>query len=237
MSEKETEQLTAFIAEEARKARKATTSTYIFGLIAACIIGAYMGFILHMEKTFLQPDNLAYLMRLEAEAALPGIIRDTENAIVESAANGTQRLSDEFISLVPRMTAAGMEQIDLTYTEQIPFISTELSAIVEEYIHLHGPELASFANEHTSQEFATYFTEEMMAEFHRQLDQQLKDSYEGRDLAYFKENLTDSIIAMNQTVDELVAQHPDTMDRRTRLQRRLLARLVAMATATPETDQ
>lgn len=229
MSENETELLKQFIREETERARKGTRATYLFGALAALCIGAYMGFILHMEKTFLEPENLAYVIRLQAEAAIPSIIQDTENAIVAQAENGANQISDRFLTLVPRMTAAGMEQIDMAYSDQIPYLSEEFAAIVREYIDQHGPALASFAAEHNSEEFADFFTREMMAELHRQLDAHLQESYEGRSLTYFKESITYTIMAMDQTVDQLLERNPEEMNRRERLQRRLLARLVALA--------
>lgn len=235
MSDNETEDLKRFIKEETESARKNTRTTYILGTIAAVLIGGYLGFILHMEKTFLNPDNLAYLIRIQAESAIPGLILKTENALVEQAEEGSQQLSDKFLELVPQITATGMEQIDLAYTEQIPYLSEEFSKIVADYIHLHGPELAAFAKENTSQEFADHFTREMMAEFNRQLDVHLADNYEGRSLAYFKENMTHSIVAMNQTVEEMIEQNPEDMDRKARLQRRLLAGLVTLALKEQET--
>lgn len=229
MSEDENQKLIAFVEEQANKARRGVTTTYLLGIVAAVIIGGYLSFILYMEQTFLNPQNLAYLIRLEAEAGMPQLIRDTEDAIVEKARSGAQSLSDEFIELVPRINAAGKEQIDIAHKEQIPFLSDEFSLIVEEYINLNGEELATFAEAHSSQEFANHFTKEMMAELHRQLDARMAEEYGGRGVAYFKENIMDAIVAMDYTVSDLLTKDPNDMNRRERLQRRLLARLVTSA--------
>ncbi|WOO43064.1 hypothetical protein [Rubellicoccus peritrichatus] len=229
MSEDENQKLIEFVEEQTKKAQRGVKTTYVLGIIAAVLIGGYLSFILYMERTFLNPQNLAYLIRLETEAAMPQLIRDTEDALVEKARSGAQSLSDEFIELVPRIAAAGKEQIDIAYQEQIPFLSEEFSLIVEEYIDQNGEELAAFAEEHSSQEFANYFTAEMMDELHRQLDTRMAQEYEGRGVAYFKENIVDAMVAMDYTVSDLLTKNPEDMNRRERLQRRLLARLVTSA--------
>lgn len=216
-----------FMRAEIARTRKGVQTTYLFGFIAAVLVGGYMAFILSMVSEATDGQFLATAVRNQVEAAVPGMIDSGEVALAEKASVMANDLSQRFIAMVPELAEAGREQIDASYEDHIPYLSEEFSAIVREYIQANQAELVAFAEQHTSEEFAQEFTRQMMGEFARQIDARMRDHTDGDGLAYFNENLLNSLVAMDDKLNELLAKPVDQLDQRERLQRRVLARMVA----------
>lgn len=216
----------SFLEEEIERTHKGTQTTYLFGIIIAVLVGGYMAFILFMVQTMLEPQNLALLIRNQVEIAGPQIIREAEASLTAQATDIAEGISDDFMRLVPRIGEAGREQIDMAYEEYLPVLSDEFAAIIKDYVDQNADELKAFASDHNSKDFAEYFTLAMMQELTIRLDERLQDSYDGRGIKYFDENVLISLMAIDETVTGLAEADLSELDRRERLQRKILARLV-----------
>lgn len=227
----EEKKLIDFMRAEISRTRNGVGQTYLYGTIAAVLVAAYMTFILVMVKEATNGTFLAAAVRVQVEEAVPEMIRSGEFALADKAKLTANRVSNEFKRLVPRFIETGKEKIDMAYEDQIPYLSEEFQDMVKSYIQSHRTELAEFADQHDSEEFAEEFTRQMMAEFALQIDARMKEATGGDGLAYFNENLLQSLVAMDTTLDELVNTPEADLSQRQRLQRRILARMVLHVTA------
>ena len=224
--QEENEKLRAYLATELTRARRGVTMTYTLGIVASLLLAGYMGWVLSfLNQNVLEPKSLAGLIGLQAQEKLPEIIDNTEAKLIDGADEFANTLSKRFVNTVPKIRQTGEQQIRRTYEELIPGLSAEFSDIVRTYIRENAVELEAFADDHSSAEFADFFTDAMIEELTTQLDIHLRREYEGRDIEYFHENINLSLRAMNETLRDLIEADPETLDRRQRLQRRLLARL------------
>jgi len=220
-----------FMRAEIARTRKGVGQTYLFGIIAAVLVAGYMTFILVMVKQATDGSFLATAVRVQVEEAVPDMIKSGELALAEKASTTANRISHEFMALVPRLINTGKQKIDLAYEDQIPYLSEEFSDMVKSYIKANEAELKEFAAQHDSEEFAKEFTRQMMDEFAVQIDARMKDATGGEGLSYFNESLLQSLIAMDTTLDELINTPEAQLTQRQRLQRRILARMVLHVTA------
>lgn len=219
-----------FLHNETIRIQKKTKLIYRVGMVFMLIVAGYMGFILWMVKGFLEPQTLAIIVGEQIEAVIPEIIESAESNLTEQAPHIATKVSMSFIQGVPRVSASGQELIDSVHQEQIPFISREFTGIVEDYIDEHSLQLQLFAEEHQNSDFADYFTESMMTEFTEQLDNRIKDVYQRENgIEYFNQNLLYSLLAIETTLDEILATPPAELSHHQKLQKRILARLVATA--------
>lgn len=220
-----------FMREEIARTRKGVGQTYIFGIVAAVLVSGYMAFILTMVKQATDGQFLAIAVRQQVEAAVPEMIRSGEMALADNAKISANKLSNRFIELVPELAATGKEKIDMAYEDHIPYLSEEFSDMVKAYIESNKEELKEFAAQHDSEEFAEEFTNQMMAEFAAQIDNRMREATGGEGITYFNENLLQSLVAMDTTLEELMSKPEDQLNQRERLQRRILARMVLHVTA------
>lgn len=225
----EAEALKQFLREETSRTRRGVTVTYTIGICVGALLTFYMFFIINSFKATLDADQIAEIIATEVEYYVPEFVREVETDLAAQAEPLADSLSQEFLALVPQFAAEGKAQIDRTHEEMIPFLSEEFSAIVSDYIDANGAALQALAEDHSNEEFASYFTEAMLEELEIQLNRHLQDSYEGRDLSYFQENLTLGLQAMDAKLTELLEADPKDLDRRELLQRKLLARLFMSA--------
>ena len=219
-----------FMREEIARTRKGVGQTYVFGIVAAVLVSGYMAFILTMVKQATDGQFLAIAVRQQVEAAVPEMIRSGEMALADNAKISANKLSNRFIELVPELAATGKEKIDMAYEDHIPYLSEEFSDMVKAYIESNKEELKEFAAQHDSEEFAEEFTNQMMAEFAAQIDNRMREATGGEGLTYFNETLLQSLVAMDTTLEELMSKPEDQLNRRERLQRRILARMVLHVT-------
>lgn len=219
-----------FMREEIARTRKGVGQTYVFGIVAAVLVSGYMAFILTMVKQATDGQFLAIAVRQQVEAAVPEMIRSGEMALADNAKISANKLSNRFIELVPELAATGKEKIDMAYEDHIPYLSEEFSDMVKAYIESNKEELKEFAAQHDSEEFAEEFTNQMMAEFAAQIDNRMREATGGEGLTYFNENLLQSLVAMDTTLEELMSKPEDQLNQRERLQRRILARMVLHVT-------
>ncbi|WP_269536979.1 hypothetical protein [Cerasicoccus fimbriatus] len=220
-----------FMREEIARTRKGVGQTYIFGIVAAVLVSGYMAFILTMVKQATDGQFLAIAVRQQVEAAVPEMIRSGEMALADNAKISANKLSNRFMELVPELATTGKEKIDMAYEDHIPYLSEEFSDMVKAYIESNKEELKEFAAQHDSEEFAEEFTNQMMAEFATQIDNRMREATGGEGLTYFNENLLQSLVAMDTTLEELMSKPEDQLNQRERLQRRILARMVLHVTA------
>ncbi|GHB99185.1 hypothetical protein [Cerasicoccus arenae] len=220
-----------FMREEIARTRKGVGHTYLFGIIAAVLVAGYMAFILSMVKQATDGEFLAIAVRQQVEQAVPDMIHSGEMTLAKNASISANKVSNRFKQLVPKFAATGKEKIDMSYQDQIPYLSEEFNDMVRLYIKSNEVELREFANQHDSQEFAEEFTRQMMAEFALQIDIRMKDATGGNGLNYFNENLLQSLVAMDTTLGELLNKPEDQLTQRERLQRRILARMVLHITS------
>ena len=66
----------------------------------------------------------------------------------------------------------------------------------------------------------------MMSSLSKLLEEAIIEHYEGRDYKYFKENSLNALLAMNEHLAVLLDQDVESMERKARLQRRILAAVV-----------
>jgi len=222
--------LIEFMRSEIERTQKGVGQTYLFGIIIAVLIAGYMTFVLSMVRQATNGEFLAIAVRQQIEAAAPEMIASGEESLGAQAAVFANDLSDRFLEIVPEIAQVGKESIDSAYQDGVPYISEEFSEMVRLYIRANEAEIREFADTHDSKEFAQEFTREMMDEFARQMDTRMEEATDGEGLAYFNENLATSLLAIDTTLDELLAKSPDELTRRERLQRRILARLVLTVT-------
>jgi len=219
-----------FMRSEIERTRKGIGTTYIFGGIVAILIALYMTFILNMLKEATNGQFLAIAVRQQIEAAAPEMISSGEEALAAEAAVLANNLSNRFLEIIPELAQTGKESIDATYSEVIPYVADEVSAIVRDYIRFNEAEIREFADSHSIEQFAREFTRQVMDEFATQMDKRMKETTGGEGLAYFNDNLLVSLQAMDGTLEELLETPADQLTRRERLQRRILARLVTTVT-------
>lgn len=230
------QRLIDFLNEETIRTRRGVSMTYSLGIVASILVAGYMFFILKFVNEAIEPRTLAGFVGMQAEETLPKVIENTEQALVGQANELAEQTSRDFIRLVPKFREQGVDFMDRALNEGIPYLSTEFSTIISDYIDANADELKEFADSHSNDEFATFFTEELVAELTKQLDQHLALQFDGRSIDYFHDNLTLSLMAMDQTLNELLNANPEDLDRRQRLQRRLLARLFHSAVAASESQ-
>jgi predicted lipid-binding transport protein (Tim44 family) len=223
----------AFLRDEIKRAKRGVAVTYTLGLIAAVLIIASMGLSLYSIREALEPRMLAGLIALRAEEEIPKMIEQAETALIDKAHDMSEEMDSRFKSLVPRFSQAGRDYIDQSYQEALPHLSEEFSVLIASSIDQNADQLREFAQAHDNEAFAAHFTDSVMDEFTQQLDQHFAMQYEGRDIAYFHENLTYSLLAMDETLTEILSADPAELDRRQQLQRRLLSHLFSAATEAP----
>lgn len=229
MSDEETLRLITFVQEEIKKAKRGIATSYGFGIVMILILAGYMSFALYQLNTALEPTMLAGLIGNTAEEATPDLVEQLETLLVESADDQAELLGRQITERVPEVFALARESIDATHTEYLPALSAEFSSALEEYIHANSDELKAFADSHTDEEFASYFVDSMMEELELRLDEWMQINFEGRDLDFVQENIRVSLLAMDETVTELLETEPENLTYRQHLQRRVLARLYLTA--------
>lgn len=227
--DKEKEALIAFVNEEIKRTRRGVSLTYTYGIVASVIIAIYMGWVLMQINTALEPSMLSGLTAEFAKDNIPQFIEESKNSLLERAPKDADNISKQFLNLVPQYREEGEQLLDRTHQEMVPFISQEMQTYIKTYVDTNADALKQFAEENENEGYAAVFVESMIEELDTQLNRHLALEYEGRSLDYFHENLTLSLLAMDETLDELVNADVADMDRRQLLRRRLLARLFVSA--------
>lgn len=222
----EDKKLIDFMRAEIARTRKGVGQTYLYGIIAAVLVSGYMAFILAMVKEATDGEFLAIAVRQQIEDAVPKMIQSGELALAEKASTTANKTSNRFMNLVPRLAETGKEKIDMSYEDHIPYLSEEFADMTRSFVLSNQQELTEFADQHNSKEFAEAFTDQMMGEFATQIDVRMKETTGGEGLSYFNENLLQSLVAMDTTLQELLAKSEEELTQRERLQRRILARMV-----------
>ncbi len=229
--------LAEHLRTEIRRARRGVIMTYSLGIFASLAMAIYMGFILFSVKTALEPTTLALVITDTAGERIPAMIEMTETALIENADDFADDLSSQFLELVPRLSEEGQRALEFAHSETIPEFRSHIEAYIKDYISENEEELRAFAEEHDNEQFAQFVVEAVIQETERELNNLLSAQYEGRDVDYFHENLSLSLMAMNEALSELLNKEPDELTRREKLQRNILARLfVAMVNVDREKE-
>ncbi len=215
--------LNAFLEQETRRLQSSTRNTWIVGILFALFLLFYMSYVLKMISTILDAENAAFLITDHVKENTPKFLEETERALVMKAPELADEMSRVFIQTIPQLRKVAQDQIDTAIEEMIPFLSREYEEVLTSYIKSHGGELRELTAVESPQEFADNFTKGLVLLFGEELNKYLRKEYGGRDLNFFKENSVLSLQAMNEHLEELLAEELDGMDRYERLQRRLLA--------------
>jgi len=216
------ENYASFLESETARMSKAARTTWIVGGIIIVFLFLYFSFILTMAKTFTEPENAAFLVADNVKTNFPSFMETTEALIAERSVYLAEDLSSTFIASVPTLREEAEAQMDLAHTEMIPFVSDEFQEMLTAYIMQHSAEIRILAEEGGS-EFTDEFVAGVMDEFGNYMNEQMEESFFGRDLNFVKDNTLIALQAMNAYLDELMALDPSEMNRIQALQKQLLA--------------
>ena len=87
-----------------------------------------------MVKTFLEPDNAAYLLSSQIEESVPEFLGDMEATLIAQAPQIADNVSKQFIRAIPQLRKIAEEQLDFSHQEMIPHLSREFQNIITSYI-------------------------------------------------------------------------------------------------------
>ena len=225
-SSKPAESIEQFLREEIEKTERARRIiSYGGGAFVLFLIG-YFSFMLFMVTTFLDPENAAYAISSQVEATVPKFLSDTQQALVAKAPVLAEEVTAMFFRVIPELRKVAETQIDFTHQDMIPQLSDGFSAIISNYVKDNSQTLKAFADDHDTEAFAEFFTSELLNSFGKYLDQEMRSEFEGRDMSYFTENSLVALQAMNAHLSDLIAADASELDRKSRLQRRILSAVV-----------
>ena len=221
----DSEKLDKFLREEVDRINRATRWIWIVGGFFAIIMIIYMSAILHMARTFLDPENAAWAIAEQMQSNTPQFLDQIEVSLKLKAPEIANHVTETFLKSVPELRRVAEDQINFTYEEMIPHLSVEFQNMIKAYIADNGEIIREFAQNHNNHEFADFFTEEMLSLLGEHLNETLYDDYSGRDFEYIQENCLYALLSMNEHLGQLLSDDPALMDRRELLQRRILAAL------------
>lgn len=220
-----------FVEKEIKRFRFSTMMTWIVGGLFSLFLIGYLSFILTMLQTFFNVDA-AYYVADEIRANTPGIVENLEESLILQAPFVAEEASNTFRRTVPEIRMMAESQIRATHEEMLPYLSEEFQKIILAYVEENREALQTLASARESDEFAAYFTDEVMNEFGAKLEAALSEEFGGRDYGFIKDNALLSLQAMNEHLDTLLSSTPETLDRREFLQRRILSELTKRVIST-----
>ena len=218
-----------FLQEETNKLNRSSKRTYLVSVILAVILTGYLGFIYTSFSRMMDPEELSPILINQGQAILEDVIDTYEGELKDQA----PVLADEFSrrindDVIPSVGLLARTQIDLIHESMIPFISTEFVSFFEAYFAQHSEELQMLASL-AEEEGAHVFVDGMWAEFTTNVDQVFRASHpEQAGIPEFQEKIDVTLLAMEDTLENLLSQEIEELTRRERLQRQLLAHLVQL---------
>ena len=176
----------AFLKSEIEQIEKSTKRTWYFGCVIIVILIAYLSFILFMTRTFLEPQNAAYLVSSNIKENLPQFINQTESMLVQKAPRTANQASHLFMGAIPQLREMAEEQIRITHEEMIPHLSRELQDMTRAYIADNAETLRSFSAEEGGPQLAEHVTAELMESMGAHMQTEFAEEWHGRNLVYIR---------------------------------------------------
>ena len=222
----EHQEIEKLLQEEVDRLNRSTRNNWIGGAIVSLFLLGYLSFLFVMVKTFLEPGNAAFLLSSQVEESVPEFLGDMEATLIARAPQIADNVSKPFIRAIPQLRKLAEEQLDFSHQEMIPHLSREFQNIITSYISDSSHVIKELVLDTQTEGFADAFTEDMMSSLSKLLEEAIIEHYEGRDYKYFKENSLNALQAMNEHLGVLLDQDVESMERKERLQRRILAAVV-----------
>jgi len=228
-------ELVSYLEEEVKRLKKVARKTFIAGSILVVALMLYLGVMLiTYEKLILNPDYIAALVIGNSQQTLFHMSDEVAKSLTDNAPKFADNVSQSALRMLPDFRLQAEKEIELAYKEKIPSLNNGLSSMMKDFVERNADSLREYAQKHTGDEFAEYFMETVMDDVKKEIDQTLKPVSQGGGLDFFTENMTVTMDAMNDRVDDLLKQDISKMSRRDRLQRKLLAVLAANALDTTQ---
>ena len=223
-----------FVKEEIEKIEKETKFIWGSGVLIMVLVIGYLFFLFQMTAFITKPENAAILVANSVKDNLPEFLDQTEQTLTHRAPIIARETSDTFLEMIPRLREAAETQIDFTHKEMIPQLSWEFQQILSNYIRDHEKEIRTFAAQDHRGDFPKNFVEELMGQFGQYLDQEMSEKYGGRDMDYLKENSLLALQAMNEFLVDLKETPSSGLERKERLQRKILATVTRRLIEVPQ---
>ncbi len=214
-----------FLDDEIIRIQKTTRKTWIAGVLIGIFMILYMNFILTMTRTFFDAENAALLISSYVQESAPEFLDETEKALKIKAPVVANQLSQTFLKIIPELRETAEFHLDYAANEMIPYISWEFQNIITEYIESNSESLKLLAENTDSKLFTETFISEVLDLFAQRLEVTMKDQYDGRDYIFVKDNSVLAVQAMNEYLEDLIDTNIDKLDRKSRLERKILATL------------
>lgn len=230
----ENQEYETFLKEEISKIEKETKFIWGSGILLLVFVIGYLFFLFQMTAFITKPENAAILVANSVKENLPEFINQTEQTLNHRAPIIARETSDTFLEMIPRLRETAEVQIDFTHKEMIPQLSWEFQQILSNYIRDHEKEIRAFAGKDSRGDFPQNFVDELMGQFGEYLDDEMAESYGGRDLEYLKENSLLALQSMNEFLVELKDSPPNSLERKERLQRKILATITRRLIEVPQ---
>jgi len=219
----------SFLESETARMQKAARSTWIVGGVIIAALVLYFSFIMTMVKTFIEPENAAFLVADSVKSNFPSFMETTEELMAERSIYLAEDLSSAFLSAVPKLREEAEAQLDLAHTEMVPYLSKEFQSILTSYIRDHEEEIRLLAQQDENSALNEAFVAEVMDQFAAYMNTKMNENT-GRDLYFIKENTLLALQAMNAYLDELLITDPAQLNRIQSLQKKLLATITRKLT-------
>ena len=184
-----------------------------------------------MVATFADPNNAAYLVSETVQENVDDIMVEAEIALKNRALPLANQSSDIFLQTIPRLSAAGEEQIDLAIDVMIPQISRELEDLLVGYIHENSGNLKLLAEHSDKEALARAFVASLMDEWGRLFNERIEAETEGQlNAKYFLQNTLYGLQTVNAHLEAITSKDLEDLNRQEMLQVQIVAALLRRIT-------